>query len=140
METRKAPPATIPQSGRCGLTWGISPSSVHFDDHILTECADEPSMALRNIRPQAEVPDQVQDASVRAYIDDTLTGLLRELTLPPSEGQPSITLRSRPDASSCIVNPVNGALETVHSSTSYRTYTWPGNTAYESWKFSTHIL
>ncbi|OQE19574.1 hypothetical protein PENSTE_c015G00811 [Penicillium steckii] len=96
-------------------------------------------MALRNIRPQAEVPDQAQDASVRAYIDDTLTGLLRELTLPPSEGQPSITLRSRPDASSCIVNPVNGALETVHSSTSYRTYTWPGNTAYESWKFTVVI-
>ncbi|KAK5789493.1 hypothetical protein VI817_008616 [Penicillium citrinum] len=93
-------------------------------------------MALRHNFPQAVVVGQTPDSSVRTYIDDTLTALLRELTLAPSEGQPSITLRSRPDRSNCAVNPVNGALEAVCGSTSYRTYTWPGNTAHESWKFT----
>jgi len=97
-------------------------------------------MDLRHNSPQAVVIGQTPDSSVRAYIDDTITALLRELTLAPSEGQPSITLRSKPDTSNCVVNPVNGALEAVCGSTSYRTYTWPGNTAYESWKFSTHVL
>ncbi|CAI7669448.1 unnamed protein product [Penicillium pancosmium] len=93
-------------------------------------------MALRPISPQTALPDVAPDSSVRAYIDNALTTLIRELTSSPAESQPAITLRCRIVSANCIVNPINGALEAVQRNESYRTYSWPGNTAYESWKFS----
>ncbi|KAJ5735741.1 Winged helix-turn-helix transcription repressor DNA-binding [Penicillium malachiteum] len=79
-------------------------------------------------------PVTVQAASVRAYIDNTLTELLHELSLPPSEGRPSITLRRRSNIATYAINRQNGALE-AHSKVLHRTYSWPGNSAYEAWRF-----
>lgn len=73
---------------------------------------------------------------VRSYIDGVLVDLLHQLTQSPSEGQPSITLRCRPRAATCAINPRNGALETGRNDLAYRSFSWPGRTAYESWKFS----
>ncbi|KAJ5709013.1 Winged helix-turn-helix transcription repressor DNA-binding [Penicillium malachiteum] len=81
-------------------------------------------------------PVTVQAASVRAYIDNTLTGLLHELSLPPSEGHPSITLRRRSNTATYAINHRNGALEALHSEILDRTYSWPGKSAYEAWRFS----
>lgn len=78
-------------------------------------------------------------ALVRAYIDDTLTALLCELCLSPSEGHPSITLRRRPKATSTRINSRTSALEANHQEDAARTYSWPGSTAMEAWKFSTGI-
>ena len=74
---------------------------------------------------------------VRNFIDTVLIDLLDQLSLPPSDARPSITLRSRPRQAKCVINPRNGALEAGHwNEGSYRSYSWPGNTAYDSWKFS----
>lgn len=76
------------------------------------------------------------ESLVRRYIDDTLTTLLDELSLAPSEGRPSITLRRRTNATSAVINPSTGALEANQQERVDRTYTWPGSTALEAWKFS----
>ncbi|KAJ5908911.1 Winged helix-turn-helix transcription repressor DNA-binding [Penicillium taxi] len=73
---------------------------------------------------------------VRAYIDNTLTVLVHELSLSPSEARPSVTLRRRTNAAACTINPNNGALESAEQEESYRKYSWPGNTVAESWKFT----
>lgn len=73
---------------------------------------------------------------VRNYIDSVLIDLLNQLSLFPSEGQPSITLRCKPRAATCMINSRNGALEAGRNEDAYRSYSWPGRTAYESWKFS----
>lgn len=96
-------------------------------------------MALRPISPQATALDGTPDSSVRAYIDNVLTALIRELSLPPFESRPSVTLQCRADPANCIINPVSGALEATPRNASFRTYSWPGTTAYGSWKFSTHF-
>ncbi|KAJ5379022.1 hypothetical protein N7509_012141, partial [Penicillium cosmopolitanum] len=99
----------------------------------------ELSMALRPISPQTALPEVAAGSSVRAYIDNALTTLIQELTSSPADSQPSIILRCRVDPANCIVNPVSGTLEAVQRNESYRTYSWPGNTAYESWKFTVII-
>lgn len=76
---------------------------------------------------------------VREYIDNTLTALLCELCLSPSEGHPSITLRRRPKATSTRINPRTGALEADQQEDAHRIYTWPGGTAMEAWRFSADI-
>ncbi|KAF3395892.1 Meiotic recombination protein rec12 [Penicillium rolfsii] len=73
---------------------------------------------------------------VRNYIDKVLVDILHQLSLCPSEGQPSITLRCRPRQATCMINPDNGALEAGRDTCAYRSYSWPGSTAKESWKFS----
>ncbi|CEJ60321.1 hypothetical protein PMG11_08898 [Penicillium brasilianum] len=73
---------------------------------------------------------------VRNYIDSVLIDLLNQLSLFPSEGQPSITLRCKPRAATCMINSRNGALEAGRNDNAYRSYSWPGRTAYESWKFT----
>ncbi|KAJ5723714.1 hypothetical protein N7488_001749 [Penicillium malachiteum] len=84
-------------------------------------------------------PVTVQAASVRAYIDNTLTELVHELSLPSSEGRPSITLRRRYSTATYAINHQNGALEALHSEILDRTYSWPGNSAYEAWRFCMHM-
>ncbi|KAJ5104727.1 Winged helix-turn-helix transcription repressor DNA-binding [Penicillium alfredii] len=80
-------------------------------------------------------PDD-RESSVRAYIDHTLASLLHELSQPPSEARPAITLRRRANRTTCIINPNTKALEAQQPAETYRTYLWPGKTAYESWKFT----
>lgn len=72
---------------------------------------------------------------VRNYIDGVLVDILHQLTLSPSDGQPSITLRRRPRQATCKINLHNGALEAGCDNGTYRSYSWPGSTAKESWKF-----
>jgi hypothetical protein len=73
---------------------------------------------------------------VRNYIDSVLVEIVHQLSLSPSEAQPSITLRRRPRQATCMINPRNGALEAGPSKGAYSSYSWPGSTAHESWKFS----
>jgi len=93
-------------------------------------------MALNATFPRADIPQQDRQASVRAYIDTTLTALVDQLSLHPTEAQPSIAIRCRPTPANCTVNRGSGALEAAQNVEMYRTYSWPGATAYESWKFS----
>jgi hypothetical protein len=94
-------------------------------------------MAPNAIAPRTAIPQQDRQASVRAYIDSTLTALVDQLSLVPTEAQPSIGIRCRATPANCTVNQNNGALEAVQTVEMHRTYSWPGVTAYESWKFST---
>ncbi|KAJ5381543.1 uncharacterized protein N7496_003971, partial [Penicillium cataractarum] len=73
---------------------------------------------------------------VRNYIDNVLIDLLNQLTLSPSEGQPSITLRCKSRSATCMINSHNGALEAGRNEDAFRSYSWPGRTAHESWKFT----
>jgi meiotic recombination protein SPO11 len=77
-----------------------------------------------------------RESTVRAYIDNTLTALVHELSLSPVEARPSITLKRRANPTACIINPDNGALEASPRVETYKTYSWPGKTAFEAWKFS----
>lgn len=93
-------------------------------------------MALGTIPLPSALASEGQEL-VRNFIDSVLVELLDQLSLPPSDAQPSITLRSRPRQAKCVINPRNGALEAGHwNEGAYRSYSWPGSTAYESWKFS----
>ena len=83
----------------------------------------------------ALVPNEEQEL-VRKYIDNVLIHLLNQLSLSPLEAQPLITLRCKPRAATCMINSRNGALEAGHNEDAFRSYSWPGRTAYESWKFS----
>lgn len=94
-------------------------------------------MALNASPPWTGAPQQDRQASVRAYIDNTLTALVDQLSLPPTEAQPSIRIRCRAAPANCTINRDSGALEVAHNLETHRTYSWPGATAYESWKFST---
>ncbi|OQD72816.1 hypothetical protein PENDEC_c019G03401 [Penicillium decumbens] len=96
-------------------------------------------MALNATFPRADIPQQDRQASVRAYIDTTLTALVDQLSLHPTEAQPSIAIRCRPTPANCTVNRGSGALEAAQNVEMYRTYSWPGATAYESWKFTVII-
>ena len=93
-------------------------------------------MAQPSIITHPSMTGDAGESSVRTYIDNTLTTLLHELSLPPSEGQPSVTLRRRKNPAGYKVNPQNGALEAIEPVVSYRTYSWPGNSAFEAWRFS----
>lgn len=96
-------------------------------------------MALNIISPRGFIPEEDRQASVRAYIDSTLTDLINQLSLPSGQAQPSITLRCRANPTSCVVNRASGALEARRDVNTSRTYSWPGDTAYESWKFSMRL-
>lgn len=97
-------------------------------------------MALNTNPLRTAIAEQDRQACVRAYIDNTLTGLVDQLSLPPTEAQPSIRIRCRATPEKCTINPASGALEALPDSEMYRTYSWPGVTAYESWKFSTLLF
>ncbi|KAJ5182890.1 hypothetical protein N7492_000506 [Penicillium capsulatum] len=73
---------------------------------------------------------------VRQYINETLRAILDGFCLGLSEGRPSITLRRRLNATDTEINPRTGALETTHQFCASRLYTWPADTALETWKFS----
>ncbi|KAJ6097571.1 hypothetical protein N7499_001945 [Penicillium canescens] len=77
-----------------------------------------------------------RNPTVRAYIDNTLTALVHELSLSSAEARPSITLKRRANPTACIINPNNGALEASPRVETYKTYSWPGKTAFEAWKFT----
>ncbi|CAG8931262.1 unnamed protein product [Penicillium salamii] len=77
-----------------------------------------------------------QDASVREYIGKTLVTLVHGLTLPPPEAHLSLSVKRRANSTSCIINPITGALEASPRAEATRTYSWPAKTAYEEWKFS----
>ncbi|CAG8131353.1 unnamed protein product [Penicillium olsonii] len=76
------------------------------------------------------------NASVRAYIENTLATLVHGLTLPPAEAHLSLILKRRANSASCMINAVTGALEACPRVESTRTYSWPGKTVYEEWKFT----
>lgn len=76
-----------------------------------------------------------QSALVRDYIDNTLAELLQALALPPEEGKPSVTLQLRSKETRYTINPQSGALEALQPVVSTRTYSWPGNSYFEAWRF-----
>ncbi|KAJ5573853.1 uncharacterized protein N7459_008280 [Penicillium hispanicum] len=92
-----------------------------------------------NARHSGTMLEDSQVALVRNYIDTTLMNLLHELSLSPSEGQPSITLRTRPTVRDCSINSTNGTLEARSQQGSNRTNVWPGRTSFEAWKFTVII-
>lgn len=96
------------------------------------------SMALNAIVSEGLATDVDRQASVRMYINSTLSDLIDQLSLPSDQARPSITIRCRANPTSCVFNQATGALETRQDVSISRTYSWPGSTAYESWKFSRH--
>ncbi|KAJ5759843.1 Winged helix-turn-helix transcription repressor DNA-binding [Penicillium odoratum] len=96
-------------------------------------------MALPSMSLYESMAEETRDTSVRTYVDNTLTDFLRGLSLSSSEGPPSVTLRCRTNPSAHTINPQSGALEAVEPVVSYRTYYWPGNSAFESWRFTVII-
>lgn len=84
-------------------------------------------------------PEGDGEKLIRQYIDETLIALLDELSLVPSEGRPSINLRRRTNAAAAAINSSTGALEANQPERADRTYTWPGSTALEAWKFSLDV-
>ncbi|KAJ5191493.1 uncharacterized protein N7498_010478 [Penicillium cinerascens] len=96
-------------------------------------------MAPSASSPRTAIPKQDRQASVRAYIDSTLTALVDQLSLSPAEAKPCIAIRCRATPANCTINRGSGALEAVQNVEMHRTYSWPGATAYESWKFTVII-
>ncbi|KAI2793844.1 hypothetical protein POX_a00431 [Penicillium oxalicum] len=93
------------------------------------------SLPLVRLPSDGLTPDESQNL-VRRFIDNVLVDLLDQLSLCPSEGRPSITLRRRSGQTRCTINPKTGALESsIHADTCL-SYSWPGRTAFESWKFT----
>jgi hypothetical protein len=80
--------------------------------------------------------EEPRHSAVREYINNTLATLVRELSLCPADAHPSITLRHRANSTAFIINPINGALEASPGLEIYKTYSWPGKTSVEAWKFS----
>ncbi|PGH16343.1 hypothetical protein AJ79_01885 [Helicocarpus griseus UAMH5409] len=77
--------------------------------------------------------NETPEDKVRAFISNLLDSLINELTSP--NGCPSVTLRRRANQARFSLNPETGALQcdTLESSC---TYTWPGKTVQESWRFA----
>ena len=74
---------------------------------------------------------------VRTFINDLLTSVMDDLMTP--NGQPSISLKKRLNyRGQYCINPENGALESVGREL-LMTYSWPGKTVYEAWRFGTYI-
>ncbi|KAJ5176770.1 uncharacterized protein N7482_002647 [Penicillium canariense] len=96
-------------------------------------------MALNTAALPPTVAEGENQALVRGYIDRLLMSLLDQISLSSSEGRPSITLRCRPNSATCVINTTNRALEGCRNEETYRSYSWPGSTAYESWKFTVII-
>jgi hypothetical protein len=70
---------------------------------------------------------------VEAFINGLLVSIMDELM--KIDGRPSITLRRRPKARECIINSENGALEAPTGQDALITYSWPGKSVYEAWRF-----
>jgi meiotic recombination protein SPO11 len=86
--------------------------------------------------------DQVQESTVVRFIEDLLASILDELM--EDNASPSITFKKRPSrATSTQISPNGsgrdgGVLEVANESAEkFITYSWPGKTPYEAWKFST---
>jgi meiotic recombination protein SPO11 len=86
--------------------------------------------------PRSLETEEGRDILIQEYINTTLAALIHELTLPPSETRLSLVLKRRASSRACIINPITGALEAITRGDRDRTYSWPGRTAYEGWKFS----
>ncbi|KAJ5342955.1 hypothetical protein MYU51_016043 [Penicillium brevicompactum] len=90
-------------------------------------------MASPSFRP-FELDEQT--VSVQEYIENALMALVHELSLPASEAHLSISLKRRANPACCFINPITGALDGGSRVESMRTYSWPGKTLYEEWKFA----
>ncbi|KAJ5689379.1 hypothetical protein N7462_003771 [Penicillium macrosclerotiorum] len=101
---------------------------------VLPIVYDSP-MAMKSASSWPALLREDPRASVRAYIDATLTALVDQLALS-HHGHPCITLRRRANSVNCVINPTNGALEPAGRTETYRSYSWPGSSVYESWKFT----
>ena len=79
--------------------------------------------------------NQIPSKDIKTSIHDIVKTALDETLLYK---EPTITLKQRPKGTKFTVNSTSGALEANESATdSFRTYSFPGNTAHEAWRFST---
>ncbi|KXG50117.1 Winged helix-turn-helix transcription repressor DNA-binding [Penicillium griseofulvum] len=93
-------------------------------------------MAMAELTADTLEIDDGRDPSVQEFINNTLTSLIHGLSQPPAEANISITLKRRASPTSCIINPITGALEASPKVETHREYSWPGKTPYEAWKFT----
>jgi meiotic recombination protein SPO11 len=91
------------------------------------------AMAEPSIIPNVEIDDG-RDPAVREFIDNTLVALVHGLTSHPPEAL-SITLKCRARQTPHIINPISRALEATPRVETHKTYSWPGKTPHEAWRF-----
>ncbi|KAJ5495207.1 hypothetical protein N7539_000323 [Penicillium diatomitis] len=89
--------------------------------------------------PPASPTVEESQRLVREFIDDILINILDQVSLSPSESRPSITLRRRSNQTQCTINSQTRALEARLNDVTYHSYSWPGRTPFESWKFTVII-
>ena len=80
----------------------------------------------------ATVNNAIPEDRVREFINNLLTSVIDDLMTP--NGRPSISLKKRLNKGQYRINSENGALESVGREL-LMTYSWPGKTAYEAWRF-----
>lgn len=114
-----------------------SQSNFIFRHHAVLLTRHLTSMASRPSQP-LELDGQC--ASVQEYIENQLVAFIHELSLPAAEARLSISLKRRANPTSCIINPITGALDASSRVESMKTYSWPGKTVYEEWKFGAYSL
>lgn len=77
--------------------------------------------------------EQRSEDRVRNFINQLLESTIDELMKP--DGRPFIQLKRRSNRGDFFINPENAALES-RGEDSPITYSWPGDNAYEAWRFS----
>src|SRR3982074_2170903 len=88
--------------------------------------------------------DQIQESPVLGFVEGLVGSILDELM--EDNARPSITFKKRPSRARSFQISSNGngreggALQVATGSAEKLiTYSWPGKTPYETWKFSTNL-
>jgi hypothetical protein len=74
-----------------------------------------------------------QDNLAALFIEESLTSILSSLTV--SGEQPCVRLKRRPSKDVVFIDNNSRALK-ANGEESFKTYTWPGRTIVQTWKFS----
>ncbi|KAJ9302680.1 hypothetical protein DTO271G3_54 [Paecilomyces variotii] len=98
---------------------------------------DDPLVSSRNSGPPlSSNAEQRPEDRVRTFINQLLETTVDELLKP--NGRPFILLKRRSNRGDYFINPVNAALEAREEDKAIM-YSWPGDSAYEAWRFTVSI-
>lgn len=118
------------------LTVSTSLEAVHGMVEEQSEIHDDEIPPCADLKPASNAAPSPEDKVV-SYIESQLSSILCQLC--SQDGTPSITINRRSARQSgCVLNQDTGALEgTSTVRVVPHTYSWPGKTAQETWRFAT---
>lgn len=118
------------------LTVSTSLEADHGMVEEQSEIHDDESLPCADLKPASNAAPSPEDKVV-SYIESQLSSILCQLC--SQDGTPSITINRRSSRQSgCVLNQDTGALESTSTVRVVpHTYSWPGKTAQETWRFAT---